>query len=127
MTPPENRRLMTDPQRHRQDDGNGQAWWRRVAQFRRLESPLSNGRHRSGINVLAHASQEPCFLYCAVAINEISTITTPRRPVTSSPERSGFASTNFEGTRLEIDSGRNRPVSVVCGALERWAATFPPE
>jgi hypothetical protein len=41
-----------------------------VAQPRRLESPLSNGRHRSGINVLAHAAQEACFLYRAVTIDE---------------------------------------------------------
>ena len=64
------RGLLTDLQCHCHDRRNGQAWWRGVAQPRRLKSPLSDGRHRSGINVLAHAAQEASFLYSAATIDE---------------------------------------------------------
>jgi hypothetical protein len=58
----------TNRQSDSHDDRHGHARWRRMAQPRRLEAPLSNRRHRSNVDVLAHAAKETYVLHGAQII-----------------------------------------------------------
>jgi hypothetical protein len=62
--------LPTDRQSDSHDDRHGRARWRRVAQPRRLEAPMPDCRHRSKVDVLAHAAKEADVLHRAPIINE---------------------------------------------------------
>ena len=64
------RRLPTDPHTHRNDGGDNYPWRGRVAQSHGLETPLSNRRHHSRVNILAHAAQEAGVLHVAAFIYE---------------------------------------------------------
>ena len=52
------RTLPTDRQSYSHDERHERDQWPRVAQPRRLKAPESNRRHRSKVDVLAHAAKE---------------------------------------------------------------------
>jgi hypothetical protein len=64
------RTLPTDRQSYSHDERHERARWPRVAQPRRLKAPESNRRHRSKVDVLAHAAKEANVLHVAAIINE---------------------------------------------------------
>ena len=90
--------LPTDRQSDSHDDRHGHARWRRVAQPRRLEAPTSNRRHRSKVDLLAHAAKDAYVLHVAPTINEDLGDLESVEAATSMPERSGATSKTFFGT-----------------------------